>query len=79
LAANVVEPNDEPYPYRVWGVFDFHTLDGVIAYAPYWFLILMSILFGTAPWVLRRFSLRTLLIATTLVAVVLGLIAYAAR
>ena len=36
---------------------------------------------AAAPWIRwsRRFSLRTLLIATTLVAVVLGLIVYAAR
>ena len=32
-----------------------------------------------APWLPLRFTLRTLLIATTLVAVVLGLAAYAAR
>jgi hypothetical protein len=44
--------------------------------APYWFLILLTAAIAAAPWLRwpKRFSLRTLLIATTLVAVVLGLI-----
>jgi hypothetical protein len=46
--------------------------------APHWFVALISVGLGSLPW-FRRFSLRTLLIATTLVAVVLGLIAYATR
>ena len=40
---------------------------------PYWSLVIVAGGFGAMPWI-RRFSLRTLLIATTLVAVVLGLI-----
>ena len=46
----------------------------------YWFLRIAA-LFAAAPWMrcLWRFSLRTLLIATTLVAVVLGLIVYVSR
>jgi hypothetical protein len=47
---------------------------------PYWFLALISVALtaATAPWKLVswRFSLRTLLIATTLVALVLGLIVW---
>jgi hypothetical protein len=41
---------------------------------PIWLLLLVSAAFAIAPWIewSRRFSLRTLLIATTLVAVVLG-------
>ena len=46
--------------------------------APYWFLILILSTLATVPWI-RRFSLRTLLIATTLVAVGLGLIVWAAK
>jgi hypothetical protein len=46
---------------------------------PYWFLLLFTAAFIAIPWLPWRFSLRTLLIATTLVAVVLGLIVYAAR
>jgi hypothetical protein len=59
---------------------------------PYWFLIATSAIVGyclpavptalyaatKAPWP-KRFSLRTLLIATTLVAVVLGLVVYLVR
>ena len=50
--------------------------------SPHWFLVMDAALLALLPWVrhLRwRFSLRTLLIATTLVAVVLGLIVYFAR
>jgi len=44
---------------------------------PYWFLTLASCAFGAVLWLpFKRFSLRTLLIATTLVAVVLGLIVW---
>jgi hypothetical protein len=45
----------------------------------YWLLILADIIIATAPWLRWRFSLRTLLIATTLVAAVLGLAVWAAR
>jgi hypothetical protein len=43
---------------------------------PIWMLVLLVTMAGSGPWL--RFSVRTLLIATTLVAVVLGLIVYAA-
>jgi hypothetical protein len=46
---------------------------------PHWFFVLVSALAAAAPWIRWRFSLRTLLVAATLVAVVLGLVAYAAR
>jgi hypothetical protein len=42
----------------------------------YWFLIVAALAFAAAPWLRCRFSLRTLLIATTLVAVVLGLVVW---
>jgi hypothetical protein len=42
--------------------------------APYYVLALAIALVAVVPWVRFRFTLRTLLIATTLVAVVLGLI-----
>jgi hypothetical protein len=48
----------------------------------YWCLILISVVLVTAPWIRRiewRFSLRTLLIATTLVAVGLGLVVWSLR
>jgi hypothetical protein len=48
---------------------------------PFWFVTLVAVVGGLIPWIRwsKRFSLRTLLIATTLVAVVLGLIGYAMR
>jgi hypothetical protein len=46
--------------------------------APYSALLLLAVLTGAAPW-FHRFSLRTLLIATTLVAVVLGLIVWSSH
>jgi hypothetical protein len=52
--------------------------DGVEVLVPYSFLVLISGGLATAPWIKwsKRFSLRTLLIATTLVAAVLGLIVW---
>lgn len=44
---------------------------------PIWFLFMLVASSGALPWLRWRFSLRTLLIATTLVAVVLGLVVYA--
>jgi hypothetical protein len=49
-----------------------------------WLLLLLSATIAFIPWIRilpwpKRFSLRTLLIATTLVAVALGLVIYAAR
>jgi hypothetical protein len=52
------------------------------AILPYWFLVSLSVIFAVGPWIRQhrwRFSLRTMLIATTLVAVVLGLIVYVAN
>src|SRR6185503_14580435 len=50
-------------------------------FVPLWFLALIAGLVGVATWLQMppRFSLRTLLIATTLVAVALGLVAIATR
>jgi hypothetical protein len=47
------------------------------ATAPHWLLITIAAMFGVGSWWGWRlqFSLRTLLIATTLIAVVLGLVA----
>jgi len=44
---------------------------------PHWFLVFMFAAIAVAPWIRwsNRFSLRTLLIATTLIAVALGIMA----
>jgi hypothetical protein len=47
--------------------------------SPYWVPFILTATVAALPWIRWRFSLRTLLIATTLVAVVLGLIIYASR
>jgi len=46
---------------------------------PYFLLVALSAAAVAVPWLRWRFSLRTLLIATTLVAVGLGWIVYANR
>ena len=54
---------------------------GSTAYIPYWFLVVLSGTCAILPWLKFswKFSLRTLLIATTLVAVALGLVCYFVR
>jgi hypothetical protein len=44
---------------------------------PYWFLVIAAAMCAATPLLRWRFSLRTLLIATTLVALLLGAIVYA--
>lgn len=44
---------------------------------PHWFAVSLVTVVATAPW--WRFSLRTLLIATTIIALLLGLVVYASR
>jgi hypothetical protein len=46
---------------------------------PYWAWLLVAAILAVVPWMRIRFSLRTLLIAATLLAVVLGLAIYAVR
>jgi hypothetical protein len=46
---------------------------------PHCLTVLFVSALATLPWLRWRFSLRTLLIATTLVAAVLGLVVWAAR
>jgi len=46
---------------------------------PHWFLVLISTAVAIVPWLPLRFSLRTLLIATTLIAILLCLIVWSIR
>jgi hypothetical protein len=68
--------------YSSHGVRAFREL---ILAVPHWFAVLLSSTLAVVPWIpsLRalnwRFSLRTLLIATTLTAVVVGLIGWSIR
>ena len=68
-------------PERFRFEFDSHRSD-IIVNAPHWFVILLCGAFAIAPWIpvlarTRQFSLRTLLIATALIAVVLTLVVLA--
>jgi hypothetical protein len=71
--------------FRAWaGPLGFNLdndADSTAIYLPDWFAILTVSALSAVPWIRwsKRFSLRTLLIATTLVAVVLGAIVYAVR
>lgn len=64
---NNPRPSD---PQFVWRSESSATL----AVVPYWFLAIVAASAAALPWTRFRFSLRTLLIATTLVAVTLGLV-----
>jgi hypothetical protein len=61
-------------PANRWGYGSANDLG--IYVTPHWFWVLIAGSIAVAPWISwsRRFSLRTLLIATTLVAVGLGIV-----
>jgi hypothetical protein len=67
-----------PYSSKVWGLFSNEV--GYVT-IPFWFLVLLFATFAAIPWFpwCRRFSLRTLLIMMTLVAVALGVAMYYAN
>lgn len=58
--------------------FELIPIGGGVA-LPYWVILVVVTPLAAAPWLRWRFSLRTLLIATTLVAGVLGLVAWSMR
>lgn len=63
---------------KVWGHFAAsHYHRGLCV--PFWFLILASATVGYAAWLRPQFSLRTLLITTTIVALALAFIVWAAK
>ena len=62
-------------PNATWKFDIYVTRRGLDASLPHWFYLLLTSLVAAASWI-RRFTLRTLLIATTLVALVLGLIVW---
>ena len=64
------EPGNTKPTRWMWIVADKHVQLGF----PYWLPVILSATVATLPWIrpTKRFSLRTLLIAITLIAVVLG-------
>ena len=66
-------------PPNAFWKFEIHaTQHGLDASLPHWFYLLLTSLIATAVWI-NRFSLRTLLLVTTLVALALGAIVYAVK
>jgi hypothetical protein len=60
--------------YDPWSGFGIATsMNRFVAFAPHWFLVLMSAIAAASPWIRWRFSLRTLLVAITFLAVLLGI------
>jgi hypothetical protein len=66
---------DEAQYRGILGFIVKDVLESRILGAPHWFFVLSTVAISTAPWIryTTRFSLRTMLIATTLVAILLGL------
>jgi hypothetical protein len=83
----VANPGPFVSPVHRWYVGPIHqtgAIRGISIIIPLWIPAMLSAALAVLPWVkpllkLRRFSLSTLLIATTLVAVGLGLIAWLIR
>jgi hypothetical protein len=73
-------PPPPPQPSRKQKVSDFRWRAGYVR-APFWFITLAVATVACVPWIgwSKRFSLRTLLIATTLVAVGLGMVIYVSK
>ena len=71
-------PNYTALSSRVWGHFEFSRAYGG-GCVPYWFPTLAFAALAVVPWLHWRFGLRSLLIATTLIAVVLGVVVYSIR
>jgi hypothetical protein len=69
---------DPNYDWDRWERNTPHWIIGqnIWVLVPHWFPLIVSGLLSAAPWLSWRYSLRTLLIATTLVAVLLGLIVW---
>ncbi len=62
---------------RSWDIETSPLIGDRRLYVPIWFIASMAGIIAFLPWLHWRFSLRTLLIATTLVAVLLGVIVWA--
>jgi hypothetical protein len=65
-------------PTWKYGFGKFPNYTSLYLNLPHWLPIFLTAIFATLPWIrpCKRFSLRTLLVATTLVAVGLGLVVY---
>jgi hypothetical protein len=78
--AKLYRPSNRPGFYGVFGLGVIVSAPFFVICLPYWFLVGATLALAVISW--RRgfhFSLRTLLIGMTLVAVLLGAVIYAAR
>jgi hypothetical protein len=77
FANNPIVILSDEWPKPSFGTNHGPTHDAV--FLPVWFAVVLTAAFAAAPWLRWRYSLRSLLLATTLIAVVLGLICYAVQ
>jgi hypothetical protein len=71
------EPIDRVGPANYFAAFECPlSTFGLYMAVPYWFLLAVMATFAAGIATKRRFSLRTLLIATTLIAILLGAVVY---
>jgi hypothetical protein len=79
LSTPICDPNQNLISYPAGFGLSRIANQGFVITFPFWFAIAIAAFVASAPWLSLRFTLRTLLIATTLIAVVLGAIVYAVR
>jgi hypothetical protein len=74
-----IEPDTPRLPSMAFSIFQEGQTRGVCI--PHWSIILLSTVLVAAPWTPwpARFGLRTLLIGTTLIAAILGLVVWAVQ
>jgi hypothetical protein len=76
ISHDLSRPIPPPEPVRTQPRPRFYWELGYVR-APFWFWITIAAVIGAAPWTRPRFSLRTLLIAMTVCAAILGLAVWA--
>jgi len=82
---NFIMSGPIPTSRHEWGVLKLVSVSGNIVpsgvghYFPHWLLAVIIGLLAIVPWLRCRFSLRTMLLATTVLAAALGMVVYAAR
>jgi hypothetical protein len=79
LRHNYIDPKIRYWSWLAFSYDSYWDNLYLVLVIPHWLLALASAALGAVPWIRWHFSLRTLLIATTLVAVVLGLVVWSIR
>jgi hypothetical protein len=70
-----------PHPFQYWQGKDFNGQDFTLITLPHWFLVVLTAAFVSIPWLpfSKRFGLKSLFAITTVLAVLLGIVAWALR